>query len=669
MIFFIILKQIYFIMNILNFKRIAPLGLTAATFLNACGQKTEKPNILWITIEDTSPQFIGFCGNRHVKTPNLDRLAAEGVIFTNAFATGPVSSASRSCLITGVNNSQLGTGNHRSLYPLPQDIRGFPGYLRKAGYYTTNNLKTDYNTSNEKDIISFSWDQSNQNAGWWGREKGQKFFSVFNFMNSHQSRTMTTPRSWYEEKVLGKLDKDHITSPAEIDVPPIYRDTEEMRYNLSRVYNSINLTDTEIGLLVDSLERHGLKESTVIFFFADHGEGIPRGKASSIGLSYRVPFFIWFPSRYRNLSPWKPGTSTDELICFEDLPPTVLSLAGAEIPGYMTGRPFLGAARKKPVPYVFGSRNRIDESPDLVRTATDGRFFYTREFFQRYPEVLFQKYAEVSDILKSIRKDFKKGRLNKDQSLMLVRRDPEFLYDLKNDPWELNNLANEPAWSKKTAEMRKATYERALTNKDLNFLPEYEIQQISLQTTPYEYGKSEKHDAKKILDAAWEATNPSTKAERLKLMLQDSNKIVRYWAAVGIHNSVDNEKPGREILMNAIHDDYPPVAIESAAIALERYNSPEAKAVLEKFASDRNNLLSLQALQMIEYLDNIPADILDLVENVLGKRSSQKDGYENDYNVVSICEVILYRQKGRPLFIPEYRKWTNPEYLNIQGTN
>jgi arylsulfatase A-like enzyme len=537
-------------------QKIGFVLILSSVFFNACSNETEKPNILWITIEDTSPQFIGFYGNKVVKTPNIDRLAREGVIFNNVFGQ-PVCGPSRSILITGVNTQQLGTGNMRSQYPIPEYIKGFPFYLRTAGYYTSNNVKTDYNTLNEKAIIAASWNESSSKAGWHKRAADQKFFSVFNFMESHQSYTMTNPWNWYTSNVLTKLSDKDITRPEEIDVPPMYRDSEEMRKHVARVYNCINLLDIRVGLLLDSLKRDGLMESTIIFFFGDNGEAIPRGKSSGTGLSYHVPFFIWFPEKYKHLSPWGTGKSTDELVSFEDLPPTVLSLAGAEIPAYMTGRPILGKQRKQPSPYAYGSRDRIGETPDLSRMATDGRFFYSREFFQRYPSVGYQRYADVSDLLKTIRKDFSDGKLNHAQSIMLERRDVEYLYDLKNDPWEINNLAKDPKFASKLAELRKATYDRLLLNKDVHFLTEYEIHMISEKTLPYNFRNDKNFNSKELIDAAYEATDPATMTDRLIELLNDKNPYIRYWGAVGIHNNSAAVSIDRKTILSAMKDEYP----------------------------------------------------------------------------------------------------------------
>src|SRR5690554_4854291 len=289
-------KKILKVMNNDTGTILGKFSLVSASlffFLSLPGVFAQKPNILWITIEDTSPQFIGCYGNEAASTPVIDGLAKEGVRFTNAFSTGTVCSTSRSTIITGVRTYELGTGNHRSQYPVPEYIKGFPYYLQQQGYYVTNNSKTDYNLGNEKDFIQEAWHESSPKAGWWDREEGQPFFAVFNYNDSHQSRTMTHSYSWYEQEVLGQLPLDQQIGEDEFEMPPFYRDSPEMRRQLARVYNSIKLTDNKIGELLARLKTDGLMDETIILFFADHGEGIPRGKTNGINLGYRVPMVAW----------------------------------------------------------------------------------------------------------------------------------------------------------------------------------------------------------------------------------------------------------------------------------------------------------------------------------------------------------------------------------------
>src|SRR5690554_5678649 len=365
-------------------RKLSLILLSLNSVLFAFGNKqgeANKPNILWVTIEDTSPQFIGCYGNETSCTPVIDKLAEEGVRFTNAFSTGTVCSPSRTAIITGVKTYQTGTGNHRSKYPVPDFMKGFPYYLQQQGYYTTNNVKTDYNVANEKAFIAEAWNESSNKAGWWNRQPGQPFFAVFNYNESHQSRTMTETYDWYLKNVLEHLAPEERIGENEFEMSPFYRDSPEMRKQFARVYNSIKLTDNRIGELLARLEADNLKDSTIIFFYADHGEGMPRGKTNGINYGYRVPFVIWFPEMYKHLSPWGTGGAIiSEPVDFTDLAPTLISLAGGEIPEHIQGRPFIGKKRSEPTDYLHLSSDRSDNGIDMVRTVTDGRFVYSRNF-------------------------------------------------------------------------------------------------------------------------------------------------------------------------------------------------------------------------------------------------------------------------------------------------
>ncbi|MBT4399043.1 MAG: sulfatase [Bacteroidetes bacterium] len=626
----------------------------------SCSQ-SPLPNILWITIEDTSPQFIGYEGNEAVHTPNIDKLAREGVRFANAFATAPVCSSSRSTLITGCRTEALGTGNHRSAMPIPDAILGFPQYLRNLGYYTSNNSKTDYNTSAARRIIDSAWNESSGKAGWWKRESDQNFFSVFNYNSSHQSRTMTNPYLWYKEKVFNKLPDSLRTYPEEIEVPPFYLDSYEMRKHLVRVHNSLNLTDVEIGLLLDSLRQNGLIESTIIFFYADHGEGIPRGKTNPTGFGYKVPAFVWFPEKFKHLSPWPLGTVTDELISFEDLPPTVLSLAGAEIPDYMTGRTFIGKDRQEPRSLVYLSRNRIDESPDLARSVSNGKFLYTRVFLPRYPILKYQKYSDVSDITQLIRKDFDAGILNEVQADMLHPRPVEYLFDLHQDPWETNNLINDDAHSAIREDMRNELKASILEIRDIHFLPEYELKKISEVSTPYEYRLTEAYDYQAIIDAAYLSGVQSGSVSRILDLLDNENPVIRYWGAVGVHNQLDKYLKHIEEIQAHLTDSYPPVQIELAAVLFEMTAHPAAKDILVSFLNSDNGREVVQALQMIQYFDTGIDFFLPVIKTIRKKWDNKTVDANDRQNITNCSDVILHYTDSQYLMYERMAAWNEKE--------
>jgi len=596
-----------------------------------------KPNILWITIEDTSPQFIGCYGNANARTPIIDKLAVEGIRFTNAFSTGTVCSPSRTAIITGVKTYKSGTGNHRSKYPVPEFIKGFPYYLQQLGYYTTNNVKTDYNVANEKEYIAETWNESSNKAGWWNRKTGQPFFAVFNYNESHQSRTMTETYNWYVENVYNQLLPDQQIGDSHFEMPPFYRDSPEMRKQFARVYNSIKLTDNKIGELLARLEKDKLKDSTIIFFYADHGEGMPRGKTNGINYGYRVPFIIWFPEMYKHLSPWgKAGIVSDELIDFTDLAPTLISLAGGEISKHLEGRPMLGKKRSKPLEYLVLSSDRSDNGIEMVRTVADGRFVYSRNFMPFINEARYIRYMEIGEIKQQMRKDLAENKLNPLQKSLFEPRPAEFLFDIENDLWETVNLVENPDYKPVLEKMRNLLKEEVLRSRDVMFLPEYEIASLSKNTTAFEFRLDK---TKYALEEIYEAASLSgfrgkdVAAKQINF-LKSSDSIVRYWAILGLRSQsqVDLKSFSNEII-NAMNDNYPPVAVSASAIAYEMFNNKAAEAYLKKFCAHENLQVSLMAINYLLYTKNREP----FVETI---REVQKLN-DRDYNVRAACMDVL----------------------------
>ncbi len=566
-----------------------------------------KPNILWLTIEDTSPQFIGCYGNKVASTPVIDKLAEESVMFTNAFSTGTVCSPSRCTIITGVRTFKMGTGNHRSYYAIPEFIHGFPYYMKKQGYYVTNNSKTDYNIENVKTFTKEAWNESSNIAGWWGRKPGQPFFAVFNFMDSHQSRTMTNTYEWYLGNVLDKLPVEDRIGEDVFEMPPFYRDSPEMRKQFARVYNSIKLTDNKIGKLLERLENDNLKDSTIIFFYADHGEGVPRGKTNGINFGYHVPFIIWFPEMYKNLSPWGTGVVTDELVDFEDLAPTLISLAGEKIPDYLKGRILMGKNRTKPIGHLILSADRSDNGIDMVRSVTDGRFMYSRNFMSFMPEARYIRYMEISDIKQQMRSDLAANLLNPLQKSIFEGRLAEFLFDIENDVWETNNLVNDSAYKEILEKMRNLLDEEVMKSRDAMFLPEYEIGLISKTASPYEFRMDKKkYPLKEIYSAASLSGKRGKEiAEQQIQLLKSDNNIVRYWAIIGLqcHHPSALIQYRKEIL-KAMDDSYPPVTVTASAISYQFFDNSKGENNLKRFCKNNNMDLVLMAINYLLYIDN-----------------------------------------------------------------
>lgn len=611
--------------------------LLVPLIFNSVAFAQQKPNILWVTIEDTSPQFIGCYGNKDARTPVIDKLAKEGVRFTNAFSTGTVCSPSRSCIITGVKTYEMGTGNHRSNYPIPDFIKGFPYYLQKLGYYTTNNSKTDYNVANPEKFTKEAWNESSGKADWENRKPGQPFFAVYNFIDSHQSRTMTEPYTWYQKNVLEKLQGKERIGDNEFEMPPFYNNSPEMHKHFARVYNSIKLTDNKIGELLARLEKDHLKDSTIIFFYADHGEGVPRGKTNGINLGYRVPFVIWFPEMYKNLSPWgTSGAVSDELIDFEDLAPTIISMAGGTVPEYLKGRVLIGKNRSNPIDHLILSADRSDNGIDLVRSVTNGKYMYSRNFMPFMPQARYIRYMEIGEIKQQMRKDLAENKLNPLQRSLFEDRPAEFLYDIENDIWETKNLATDPAYKSVLEKMRTQLKTEMLQARDVLLLPEYEIGLISKTTTPYEFRMTDKNfPVAEIFDAASLSgfRGKDIAASQVK-MLGSNNKVVRYWAILGLRSqNAEISKSYSKQIAQAMSDSYPPVAVTAAAIAYQQFGDKAAAENLKKMCASDNMDIALMAINYLLYVDN-KQPFIETIRTVHGMKG-------RIYNVTAACMDFL----------------------------
>ncbi|REE02204.1 sulfatase-like hydrolase/transferase [Marinoscillum furvescens] len=569
---------------------------------NAQKQTPQRPNIVWIVMEDMSPQFYGAYGNTAANTPVIDSLINAGIRFDAAFSTGAVCSPSRYSIITGTRTNEYGTGHHRSNYPIPTSVKPFPHFLKNAGYHTSNNSKRDYNTSERWRITREAWVESSATAGWWNRTEDQPFFSVFNFNNSHQSRTFTNPYKNYKGRILDQLSPDERIADEAIILPDYYKDTPEMRRELARTYNALKKIDNEIDTLMNKLRKEKLVESTIIFIYSDHGGGGLRTKSKGIALGHQVPMVVITPPAYAHLNPFKNQKATSQPVTFEDLAPTILALAGLDAPDYMTGKAFLGEAPEAQQ-YAFTSADRCGEAYNLTRSVSDGRYYYTRSFYPNRPAYSYQKYFDYAASRQLIRSYHMQGQLNPIQAMPLQTKPTEMLYDLKEDTWQTNNLAANPKFRKVKKKLSKALDNKLRSAKDVLFLPECTLDSISKTTTPFEYKSSDAYEFEAIYDMA---SLVGTGDKSIKKQLQglgNENPIVRYWAALGLSAQAKSDlSPFQSQLKNQLTDDFPPVRIQLAALLLSHFGDPDARAVLTSYIHHDNTYLSLQAVQEILYL-------------------------------------------------------------------
>jgi len=585
----------------MNAKRFSVLFscVTLGGFL-ACLPVTasdRRPNILWITCEDTS-LILGCYGDPCAVTPSLDRLARQGVRYTNAFAVASVCSPSRSCLITGVYPTSLGTQHLRSTLPVPKQIRCFPEYLREAGYYCTNNVKEDYNFKTPKGC----WDESSRQAHWRKRKPHQPFFSVFNFTTTHQSQFRLPDEQF--AKRIARLGPQERHDPAEILVPPYYPDTPVVRRDLARVYDLVTAMDKQAGDLLAQLEEDGLAEETIVFFFSDHGTGMPRHKRTLYDSGIHVPLMVRFPKEYRHLAVGEPGTTTDRLVSFVDFAPTVLSLAGVKIPDHMQGRAFLGEQAAEPRTYVFAVRDRVDEVYEVTRAVRDKRYKYIRHYMPHRPLMQLSYYSEQTPTRQEWRRLAAEGKLAGPESLFLrSTRPPEELFDTRNDPNELRNLAHSPDHQEILTRMRDVHRAWTIHTHDTGLLPEAEMYRRSGGLTPYEMARrADLFPVQRILKAADLVGRGPGVRDELEALLGDSDAAIRYWAAVGLAALGPDARPASGALRQVLSDPSPNVRLAAAEALCNLGREAEALPVLVEGLQHDDGWVRLHAAIALQYI-------------------------------------------------------------------
>ena len=411
----------------------------------------ERPNILWISFEDTSPRY-GCYGDELARTPTIDRLAAEGCRYPNTFAVAGVCAPARHAVITGMYPTFTGAHHMRTTHqttatpelPTPYDcvpphyVRCFSEHLRAAGYFCTNNRKTDY----QFEPPLSAWDELSTEAHWRHRpDPDQPFFAVFNKEHTHESGMWDV--RWDGRELQ--------TDPAKVAVPPYLPDTPRVREAIARQYDNIAADDEWAAGLIAQLEADGLLENTIIFHWSDHGEGLPRHKRWPYDTGVRVPMVVRWPESLPR--PFEPGAVDERLVSTIDLGPTVLSLAGVDVPRHMQGKPFVGPAAE-PRDRVYATRDRYDTAYDMVRAVRDDRFKYLRNYYPHTPRAVWLPYRDRQPTSREMWRLEAEGKLQGPQRVMFEPRPAEELYDTRADPHEIDNLAGDPAHAETLARMR-----------------------------------------------------------------------------------------------------------------------------------------------------------------------------------------------------------------------
>lgn len=591
-----------------------PLYLFSLAFLSAQGQETDLPNILWIVSEDNSP-LIGAYGDTFAITPNIDRLATEGVLYENAFATAPVCAPSRSTLITGVYPPSMGTQHMRSTNAIPEQIKFFPRYLREAGYYCTNNVKKDYNVAEDQEA---AWDESSNTATYRHRAEGQPFFAVFNFTTSHESSI---------HEPIQRLVHD----PEKVPIPPYHPRTEEMKHDWAQYYDQVTMMDARVGKVLQELEQQGLADNTIVFYYSDHGGVLGRSKRYLYESGLHIPLVIRVPEKYQELRPGEPNTRTDRLVTFADFAPTVLSLAGIDIPDYMQGQAFLGPQTAEARDYAYAFRGRMDEVYDMGRSVRDKQFRYTRNYMPHRVYGQYLEYLWRAPSMQSWQDAYAAGELNEAQSAFWESKPPEELYDITEDPHNVHNLADDPQYQDALQRLREANRAWVLRIRDSGFLPEAEMiaRAKAQQITIYELMRDPALPLDRIIETAELASlNDPAHLDELIAHFDDQENAVRYWAATGCAILGQQATPAREVLVNHLDDPSPSVVIACAEALYQLGERAKALAALTQALQYDEEMARVHALNVLRLMGEDARPALDEVQALVDSIDPESRRYD-----------------------------------------
>lgn len=436
----------------------------------------KRPNILWLTGEDHGPHF-GCYGDTYATTPNVDAFAKRSLRYTHASSNAPICAPARTCIITGMYSPAVGGHHMRSGVDRPKWLKLLPEILRENGYYCTNNSKTDYNINGDHKQY---WDACSAKAHYRNRNERQPFFAVFNQTCSHESQ------------IRNQNENPH-HDPAKVVIPPYHPDTPEVRKDWAQYYDRLTKLDTWFGKQLDALKKAGLEEDTIVFFYGDHGSGMPRHKRYVGWSGLHIPLIVHIPEKYKHLQPkdYHAGEASDRIVSFVDLAPTVLSLCEIPKKTYYQGHAFLGHQIEASPRYCFGFVGRADEHPDESRSVFDGRYLYLHNFVPSLPQLKGLTYQMETRTTSQWKELFDAGKLNKIQAEpWSAPKATRLLFDLKTDPYEVKNIIQEkPQIANR---MASALGDYFVKTGDLGLLSEGHLQHaLSVEkVTPVELAKT-----------------------------------------------------------------------------------------------------------------------------------------------------------------------------------
>ncbi len=507
--------------------------LPVSAVVTGCATETEslpRPNIVCVVSEDNTAEYMSlFKAGRGTKSPAIEQLAAEGVIFENCYSNAPVSSAARSSLISGCYGPRMASHYHRyeKLVDMADGMRMFPAYLRDAGYYTVNNAKTDYNIILGDDV----WDVSSRKGTWRNRAEGQPFYYVYNMGDTHEGQMIKS-----EEKLRAEVG-DYMPSEG-VHLQPNFPDTELFRLCYRFYCKRIEQMDAKVAKVMAELEKDGLLDNTIVLYYGDNGGIMPNSKGYLTEMGLNVPLVIRVPEKYKHLMDVKAGSRDKRFVSFIDLAPTILSMAGVDVPKDMDGKSVWAKGRKRGSNGVdkgallFGYADRMGEKYDMVRTVRRGNFKYVRSFMPFNYDALTNAYRAAMPTYLELYEMYRKGELNEVQSQFFEPKRAEMLYDLSSDPYEVRDLSQDKTYAKELKELREEMNDWMEDNNDMGLLPEfYWIREAGAATA--EYGEKNSERIEDYLEIANLQLESFAEAkEDIEEALKSADPLERYWATI-----------------------------------------------------------------------------------------------------------------------------------------
>ena len=588
-----------------------------------------QPNILWLVIEDTSPYLLPAYGNELIKTPNLDFIQQNGVVFENAYAPAPHCSPARSSLISGCDATTFGTDIHREGRPVP-DFYFFPTHLRNNGYYCVNAGKTDYNIPKpqEAELLQPVWNANRSGATYNDPKRNSRpFFAQFNNMTTHMSRMTTVTldvRQSVDVEVAGE------------DLPPYLPDLPETRADYALHLEGVQNTDRWVGLFLDDLRERNLLENTIIFFFSDHGGSLPRGKAFPYDTGHRAALLAYVPQRWQYLWDEQPGTRSDRLVTFTDFGPTALSLAGIKPPAHMQGKPFMGEYREAPRKYAHCFRTNTGPHFDPSRSVYDDRFHYIRYYTPYKIHGLRQGFQWGMPAQLAWDTLFHFGKIATEHKQYYQPKPYEMLFDLQADPWEMNNLANNPSHQAKLQELSMATVQHQEKINDLGFFPRENRQLLVANGgNLYDHVRDEEYPLEELRQlAAFASDAKKINGGYLEAYLNHSKTAFRFWAASGFAYLyfLGDSYPVPKALRNLVEDSSPSVAA-TAAEALVYAGEVEAGVSALIAMCAQQNGAAVSTLEEIQHQVSLSSAQIRRLQTIV---EYQKHGADEGFAIRSI---------------------------------